>query len=813
MAETGKEGEPPFNDGSAPQNDPIENQSNNTEQNKEDAPKNGLKVDAIASDGVLSLLNAPASSEERARSARSLSFGSKSEIKAQVMQTRFQANRVALQQYLATLENYLDKIRDLNRHTQLRVPENGGLQVLKVDVKLGSSSIGVAGHAPDVVEQRLLQVLKHIQRLQLRLADSRSRVLVTGDLNAGKSSLCNKLLRRRVLPVDQQPCTDVFCEVIDASKNRGIEEVHAIKHPQDATQVKLGGNNGSSSSSSVEALDANDDPTLVDKFPLADLKDLVHQPEKYRLLIVYVKDRRAQQESLLSNGIVDICLIDAPGLNVSEVTTTELFGRQEEIDLVIFVVSAENHFTQSAREFVSDAAREKSLLFIAVNNFDRIRDKERCRTKVLDQIAELAPETRKGSSDFVHFGAYSDNGDPDEDPNDPNNNNDDDDQNNDADALEASLRNFILEKRSSSKLAPARTYVLNVLSDLKVLCHDNRTSAEHELRELNQQLDSLMPEIDNSVSEYASVSEKIEKDTERLVLKLQSETEEQLNKVVSEIGEQPPLEWTGLANTFQYANDTRDALVQRVLSSVEVCEDYARESTASAVSAIKQLGILHVGEKPAFSKIFNKSAMFSRKRDNLSKHIQAEFGLGDLLDIGYLLERPLPVLQSSKAALLSSQSNPTGLTITAVSLIASSLVPITSALAPFAPVIRVIKELDIKRLYIPALALVSLAIGAYTIHELPRTIPRRLARKIAFELDEMGYVRSNASRIGAEARKVLRYPAQDVRSAFQSQLESRTRRREEYEKHLSQAEYMLKALTEIEEGSSQDLQAVKQMTL
>lgn len=811
MAETGKGGEPPFNGSSRPENDPIKIHGDGSEDTKRQDPKKGIQVDAIASDGVLSLLNAPASSEERARSARSLSFGTKSELKAQVMQARFQSNRVALQRHLVTLENYLDKIRDLNRHTQLRVPENGGLQVLKVDVKLGSSSIGVAGHAPDVVEQRLLQVLKHIRRLQLRLADSRSRVLVTGDLNAGKSSLCNKLLRRRVLPVDQQPCTDVFCEVIDASKNKGIEEVHAIKHPQDPTQVKLG--RSASSTSSVEALDASEDPTLVDKYPLSHLSDLVHQQDKYRLLLVYVKDRRPPQDSLLANGIVDICLIDAPGLNVSEVTTTELFGRQEEIDLVIFVVSAENHFTQSAREFVSDAAREKSLLFIAVNNYDRIRDKERCRTKVLDQIAELAPETRKGSSDFVHFGAYSDNGDPDEDPNDPNNNNNDDDQSNDADPLEASLRNFILEKRSSSKLAPARTYVLNVLSDLRVLCHDNRTSAEHELRELHNQLDSLMPEIDSSVSEYASVSETIEKDTERLVIKLQTETEQQLNTVVSEIGEQPPLEWPGLSNTFQYAHDTRDALVQRVLSSVEVCEDNAREATASAVSAIKQLGILHVGEKPAFSKIFNKSAMFSRKRDNLSKHIQAEFGLGDLLDFGYLLERPLPVLQSSKAALLSSQTNSTGLTVTALSLIASSLVPISTALAPFAPLIKVAKELDIKRLFIPTLALVSIAIGAYTVHELPRTIPRRLARKIAFELDEMGYVRSNATRIGAEARKVLRYPAQDVRSAFQSQLESRTRQREEYEKHLSQAEYMLKALTEIEDGSDQDFQAVKQMTL
>jgi len=55
------------------------------------------------------------------------------------------------------------------------------------------------------------------------------KVLVTGDLNAGKSTFVNALLRREVVPVDQQPCTTAFYEVRDAAENSGKEEVHVVK--------------------------------------------------------------------------------------------------------------------------------------------------------------------------------------------------------------------------------------------------------------------------------------------------------------------------------------------------------------------------------------------------------------------------------------------------------------------------------------------------------------------------------------------------------------------------------------------------------
>ncbi len=105
----------------------------------------------------------------------------------------------------------------------------------------------------------------------------------------------------------------------------------------------------------------------------------------------------------MNNGIADISLIDAPGLNRDSLKTTALFARQEEIDVVVFVVSAENHFTLSAREFLSSASKEKAYLFIVVNKFEQIKNKEKCRRSVLEQIRELSPRTYDDAADLVHF--------------------------------------------------------------------------------------------------------------------------------------------------------------------------------------------------------------------------------------------------------------------------------------------------------------------------------------------------------------------------------------------------------------------------
>ncbi|CEG76974.1 Putative Transmembrane GTPase Fzo1 [Rhizopus microsporus] len=80
----------------------------------------------------------------------------------------------------------------------------------------------------NLLNDRLETSIRHLEKLHSRVADTSSKVLVTGDLNSGKSTFVNALLKRAILPADQQPCTSIFCEVLDAMLNDGVEQVHAI---------------------------------------------------------------------------------------------------------------------------------------------------------------------------------------------------------------------------------------------------------------------------------------------------------------------------------------------------------------------------------------------------------------------------------------------------------------------------------------------------------------------------------------------------------------------------------------------------------
>lgn len=53
-----------------------------------------------------------------------------------------------------------------------------------------------------------------------------------------------------------------------------------------------------------------------------------------------------------------------------------LFSWQEKIDIVVFVVSADNHPTESAQSFLGNESNEKAYLFIVVNKFDQIKQRE-----------------------------------------------------------------------------------------------------------------------------------------------------------------------------------------------------------------------------------------------------------------------------------------------------------------------------------------------------------------------------------------------------------------------------------------------------
>jgi mitofusin len=207
------------------------------------------------------------------------------------------------------------------------------LSILSLDLKLPHASCDISlesleqSSTSKLLENKLTYVLGHLSKLGLRVGDVQSKILVTGDLNAGKSTLINSLLKRpTLLPTDQQPCTTNLCEVLDAEKfNDGVEEVHAIP---------------------VAAVYNKEDPLTFKRFELFQLERLACDSfDTFEMLKVYCLEPH-QPNSLLQND-VQVSLIDSPGLNRDSLKTMAVFAREQEVDVIVFVVNAENHFTLS----------------------------------------------------------------------------------------------------------------------------------------------------------------------------------------------------------------------------------------------------------------------------------------------------------------------------------------------------------------------------------------------------------------------------------------------------------------------------------
>jgi mitofusin len=601
-----------------------------------------------------------------------------------------------------------DGLAESSASAQRRVPTEPRLMtpqiaqefsILKLDLKLGALSQAELVHSLEkasiasLLDGKISQSMKHLLSLRDRIEDTSSKVLITGDLNAGKSTFCNALLRRKVLPEDQQPCTSIFCEVLDARENSGIEEVHAVHKDTPYNR---------------------NDESSFDVYPLSELENIVIENTKYMQCKVYVKDVRSIDESLLNNGVVDIALIDAPGLNSDSLKTTAVFARQEEIDVVVFVVSAANHFTLSAKEFILNAAHEKAYIFMVVNGFDQIRDKQRCERMILDQIGKLSPRTHKEAAELVHFvssnaipvappafsqsgsgggdGGSSDPHDDDDDKKDPKGKGKEKEKLQDFENLEGALRRFVLEKRSRSKLAPARTYLLNLLADLGSLATVNRDVAQSELKRVTDELAELEPAYENGKKRKGELAEGVNRAIDESCDDVYNHTRSTLTDTIARVSDADlGVEYPGLFSAFQYAEDLKLAMLDQIASSVTNCEDYAREKTVQGVGFIQNIGLLHIGEDKFTPLNFRADAMFRRgRRHTFGRQVDTEVELWDFFDVAGLWER-----QEKMAG--------TGVAMTAVTVLGGRALGGFSWVDSALSAVKVIGPNNVRRMFLPSL--------------------------------------------------------------------------------------------------------------
>ncbi|KAJ2485934.1 mitofusin [Coemansia sp. RSA 2050] len=645
-----------------------------------------------------------------------------------------------------------------------RLLDASDLSVLRLDLRVSyhGDSSGVLGSLEEssiarLFDERLMQCEAHIDKLIARVADKSSKILVTGDLNAGKSTLVNALLRRDILPFDQQPCTMLFCEVVDASLNGDVEEIHGV--------------------SDIGAYNRKDARTYA-RVGLPDLEDVVMEnSEQFQQLKIYTRDVRSDGASLLHNGSVDVALIDSPGLNRDSLKTTQLFARQEEIDVVVFVVNAENHFTLSGQDFLVSAGNEKARIFIVVNRFDAIRRKDRCERMILDQIRELSPLTYAERSDLVHFvsaheqlaaeragtrGAES------------------------FSRMEKSLRSFALEQRFKSKLAPAQRYAMNVLGDVQYLAAENVAAATKRIQEINALLREGMPRYEALLHERTDSTRQAEAALDDGCAEVRRHTTAHLTNTarhLQDVAEKVP--YPGLLSLWAYAESVLLAMVRHLEHEVSECDrfacftiQHARADLARLEDHRRRLLGDHESKDDSESKDAAASSCGSSSLtasqlapigtiSNALDTVQLE--LSDFVDLDIAHNWAALTSMSTAVTLLASKSMASN---------ALALLRLSSTMGPHTA----------RRLIVASAALIGLGSVFYVLSDMDATVRRKLSARLELMLDEEGFVHHHADRLTTEASRAIRPFVWHLQHTFQRMVEAEEHRRADHlrRRHVAQ---------------------------
>ncbi|KAI5310291.1 mitofusin [Ascosphaera atra] len=451
---------------------------------------------------------------------------------------------------------------------------------------------------------------------------------------------------------------------------------------------------------------------------------------------------------------------------------------------------------------------------------------------VLKQVANLSPRTYKESNELVHFvssksipvapqpvpaSSGSGGGGDDYPDHDNDDNNDDDsdkgkgkdkgkaketqDRMRDFETLETSLRRFVLEKRSHSKLAPARTYLMNLLSDLFVLASANRDVASREYQAAKHELDTLVPEYDSNNKAQKKVHEDLENTIDEKCQDVFDHTRKTLDETIRDLSDTSrEVYYPGLLSVFQYAEDLKTAMIDRVQDSVVTCEDYGRHVAVEGVNVIKSLGLLHVGNQKFGGLNFHADLMFRKTKHRLARQVDAPIDAWDFFDLSSVWQR-----QEKLAG--------AGAAMTAVTLFGGKSLASMGLLDGALNMLGFIGKDTLRRLAIPGILVAAGAAVYYILSDIPNSLPVNIQRKVAALLYELDYTHSTSTRISGEVRKVLRVPAKELQAALRDKTEELGRRKDEVMLEKTQSEAALKYFSNLFRESGENRRIVEGIDL
>jgi len=161
--------------------------------------------------------------------------------------------------------------------------------------------------------------------------------------------------------------------------------------------------------------------------------------------------------------------------------------------------------------------------------------------------------------------------------------------------------------------------------------------------------------------------------------------------------------------------------------------------------------------------------MFKRRRDALARQVEGEVEFWDFFDVAGLWER-----QEKVAG--------TGMAMTVVGVLGGRAIGGVGWIDGVFGAARVMGSNNLRKMIIPGVVAAAVLISTYLLASIPTSLPPRLSRKLAHNLYQLDYVHSNATRITAETRKVLRFPAANLNVALQRNVEGLEKKKEEVKK-------------------------------
>jgi mitofusin 2 len=228
----------------------------------------------------------------------------------------------------------------------------------------------------------------------------------------------------------------------------------------------------------------------------------------------------------------------------------------------------------------------------------------------LDQIQQISPRTYEHSEQLVHFvSANSINLDNPYEQKIP-----------EFEKMEEDLRNFVLKKRSKSKLAPAEHYLGNIIADISILSEYNHDKAEEEYQKAASEFNEAKPLYDTLRVKRNQVIEEAEKVAEDTSANIHKCTKEKLEKTINEIHKLPTkCEWSSIIYVWQYVLEVKDEALSSIEQVTRENEDFAKNLTAEGIEKIRLLA--DANQLSGEARQINIDKLFGRQPTEILIHI------------------------------------------------------------------------------------------------------------------------------------------------------------------------------------------------